>query len=82
MPEVEQPKEVKVEKVEEVSVEGKSEELEDEWVDILGSGDLKKKVRKKISCHLGYLLKEENHCSSCIRDMGSKISYLCILWMI
>lgn len=46
MPEVEQPQEVKVEKVEEVSVEGKSEELEDEWVDILGSGDLKKKVIK------------------------------------
>lgn len=45
MPEVEQPQEVKVEKVEEVSVEGKDEEPEDEWVDILGSGDLKKKVR-------------------------------------
>ena len=44
MPEVEQSKEVKVEKVEEVSVEGKDGELEDEWVDILGSGDLKKKV--------------------------------------
>lgn len=45
MPEVEQPQEVKVEKVEEVGVEGKTEEPEDEWVDILGTGDLKKKVR-------------------------------------
>lgn len=46
MPEVEQSKEVKVEKVEEVTLEGKDEEPEDEWVDILGSGDLKKKVIK------------------------------------
>lgn len=46
MSEVEQPQEVTVEKMEEVSVEGKEdEEPEDEWVDILGSGDLKKKVR-------------------------------------
>lgn len=45
MPEIEQPQEVKVEKVEEVGVEGKTEDPEDEWVDILGSGDLKKKVR-------------------------------------
>lgn len=45
MPEIEQPQEVKVEKVEEVGVEGKTEEPEeDEWVDILGTGDLKKKV--------------------------------------
>ncbi|XP_068241907.1 peptidyl-prolyl cis-trans isomerase FKBP8 [Palaemon carinicauda] len=46
MPEVDQSKEVKVEKVEEVEVEGKTEELSDEWLDILGSGGLKKKVLK------------------------------------
>lgn len=52
MPEVEQSKEVKVEKVEEVTLEGKDEEPEDEWVDILGSGDLKKKVCEILLCHL------------------------------
>lgn len=46
MPEVDQSKEVKVEKVEEVEVEGKTEELSDEWLDVLGSGGLKKKVLK------------------------------------
>ncbi|KAK7073188.1 Peptidyl-prolyl cis-trans isomerase fkbp8 [Halocaridina rubra] len=44
MPEVDQSKEVKVEKVEEVSVEGKTEVLPDEWLDVLGSGGLKKKI--------------------------------------
>lgn len=48
MPEVDQSKEVKVEKVEEVGVDleqHKREVSEDEWIDVLGSGDLKKKVR-------------------------------------
>ena len=45
MPEVEVTKEVSVE---EVSVEGKGEEPEDDWVDVLGSGDLLKKVCKKL----------------------------------
>lgn len=45
MPEVDQSKEVKVEKVQEVEMEGKvEEEVSDEWLDVLGSGDLKKKV--------------------------------------
>ncbi|KAG7165749.1 Peptidyl-prolyl cis-trans isomerase FKBP8-like [Homarus americanus] len=44
MPEVDQSKEVKVEKVEEVEVEGKSDVPDEEWIDILGTGDLKKKV--------------------------------------
>ncbi|XP_042883136.1 peptidyl-prolyl cis-trans isomerase FKBP8-like [Penaeus japonicus] len=47
MPEVDQSKEVKVEKVQEVEMEGKvEEEVSDEWLDVLGSGDLKKKVIK------------------------------------
>lgn len=47
MPEVDQSKEVKVEKVQEVEVEGKvEEEVSEEWLDVLGSGDLKKKVIK------------------------------------
>lgn len=41
---MEKVEEVEVEKVEEVEVEGKTEELPDEWLDVLGSGDLKKKV--------------------------------------
>lgn len=46
MPEVDQSKEVKVEKVEEVQVEAdcKTEGPDEEWIDVLGSGDLKKKV--------------------------------------
>lgn len=45
MPEVDQSKEVKVEKVQEVEVEGKvEEEVSEDWLDVLGSGDLKKKV--------------------------------------
>ncbi|XP_071512246.1 peptidyl-prolyl cis-trans isomerase FKBP8 isoform X1 [Panulirus ornatus] len=48
MPEVEQSKEVKVEKVEEVQVEVdcKTEVPDEEWIDVLGSGDLRKKVVK------------------------------------
>ncbi|XP_045604681.1 peptidyl-prolyl cis-trans isomerase FKBP8 [Procambarus clarkii] len=48
MPEVDQTKEMKVEKVEEVNVEleGKTDIPDDGWLDVLGSGDLKKKVIK------------------------------------
>lgn len=61
MPEVEQPQEVKVEKVEEVNVEGKGDEPEDEWVDILGSGDLKKKVRTSSVTLLAEMRKPVNY---------------------
>ncbi|KAK8735326.1 hypothetical protein OTU49_005617 [Cherax quadricarinatus] len=46
MPELDQSKEVKVEKVEEVNVniEDKTDVPDDEWLDVIGSGDLKKKV--------------------------------------
>ncbi|KAG0719297.1 Peptidyl-prolyl cis-trans isomerase FKBP8 [Chionoecetes opilio] len=52
MPEVDQANDVSVEKVEEVSVEGKTEEPEDEWMDVIGTGDLKKKVQYIISMFL------------------------------
>ena len=35
--------------IEEVEVKGEREELQDEWMDIIGSGDLKKKVAVQLN---------------------------------